>query len=58
MAFFEIQSEEDFVIPLFEGGLVGYILHDKKRGPCLNQNKSITEFYPVLTTSPKVSPRP
>ena len=56
--FLEIQSEEDFVIPLFEGGLVGYILHDKKRGPCLNQNKSITEFYPVLTTSPKVSPSP
>jgi hypothetical protein len=56
--FLEIQSEEDFVVPLFEGGLVGYILHDKKRGSYLNQNKSITEFYPVITTSPKVSPSP
>ena len=29
-----------------------------KKGVRLNQNKSITEFYPVLTTSPKVSPSP
>ena len=56
--FLEIQSDEDFVIPLFESGLIGYVLHDKKSSSYLNQIKSITEFYPVITTSPKVSPSP
>ena len=56
--FLEIHSNEDFVIPLYERGLVGYVLHDKKRGSYLNQAKSMTEFYPILTTSPKVSSSP
>ena len=56
--FWEIVSEQEFEIPLFSNGLVGYVLHNERAKSQGFKTKFFSDFEPILSTTPAPSLSP
>jgi hypothetical protein len=56
--FLELESVQEFTVPLYSDGIVGIILHDKRPKEKGRTRNFFSEFDPILTCSPLPSPSP
>ena len=56
--FLEVESANDFKVPLYKNGLLGYLLHQKEPSPPSVSTNSMSGFLPHISNSPCVSLSP
>ena len=56
--FLELESVQEFSVPLYRNGIVGIIFHNERPKEKGVKRKFLSDFYPILTNSPLPSASP